>query len=57
MFDLIISLGDFLEFKDLMLSFKKSKAAPAPGPTTSSTKSKGTPSLGDLDLCITGKKC
>jgi uncharacterized membrane protein len=24
-FDLMVSLGDFLEFKDLMLSFKKSK--------------------------------
>jgi hypothetical protein len=43
-FDLLITLGDFLEFKDLMLSFKRSKA-----------ESKSSKSGGGLDLSITGK--
>lgn len=61
-FDLLLSLGDFLEFKDLMLSFKRSKApvetrsAPS-GPSGKSGKGGGSGGFGGgLDLCITGKK-
>jgi uncharacterized membrane protein len=71
-FDLMVSLGDFLEFKDLMLSFKKSKQPVSSSSSTqqesktsgltvggSSGKGGGFSSGGSgggLDLCITGKK-
>ncbi len=66
-FETLYNLGDFLDFKDLMLSYKNSKEATAPVPTASaapvsassgSSKSKSSNKNqggGMLDLCITGK--
>lgn len=57
-FDTLLSIGDFLEFKDLMLSFKASKTpVPVAAPSGPSGGSKGSKNGGGggLDLSINGK--
>jgi hypothetical protein len=55
-FDTLVSMGDFLEFKDLMMSFKDSKSGKG---SDLFVNGKGTDlSIGGagLDLGLTGKK-
>lgn len=64
MFELLLSLGDFTEFKDLMISHKQSKTAPAGGGFDLHISGKGAakPSSGSgsgkggFDLSISGKR-